>query len=267
MADTTVLDHRLVRLDLPPDAARGPVAETLAKVVNLAVRMCEAHGIGLVALEEGLGKLRSGGRTKRKNQRLNAWDRPTLKGMLERRIGLRGGEVPSVWSCYGTTIGNVAVDLPDACAAAAEIGRRGLAGKDWRLRVRAMRRDGSLPKDGVNKDLLPFPCPEVFPSLSKDSDVPSADVLARLHQAGTWQLVHRTINAAKLGVRRPHPGSTPGSDGRSPPAVPGFAVSRLGHRRRPGLVLRALPAGRPAYPGRAAATDNRKKGLSPCSFR
>ena len=262
-----MLDHRLVRLDLPPDAPRGLVAETLAKVANLAVRLCEAHGVGLVALEEGLGKLRSGGRAKRKNHRLNRWDRTTLKGMLERRIGLRGGEVLTVWSGYSTTIGNVAFDLPDACAAAAEIGRRGLAEKDWRLRVRAMRLDGSLPKGGVKKDFLPFPCPEAFPSLWKDSDVPSADVLARLRQAGTWPEVHRTIKAAKLGVRRPHPGLDPGSESRPPQAVPGFAVSRLGHRRRPGLVLRALPAGRPAHPGRTDATNSRKTGCSPLSFR
>ncbi len=171
-----------------------------------------------------------------------------------------------VWAGYSTTIGNVAFDLPDACAAAAEVGRRGLAEMDWRARTRAARRNGSLPQGGVKKELLPFPCTEALPSLWKDSEVPSADVLGRLRQAGTWVELHRTIKAAKLGVRRPHPdvGAMPlaGSGGRAP-VVPGLAVSRLGHRRRPGLVLRVLPATqRPDQPGRAAVTDSRVRGLT-----
>ena len=151
LAATTVLDHRLVRLDLPANAPREVVAETLAKVAGLAVRLCEAHGVGLVAMEEGLVKLRSGGRAKRRNHLLNSWDRTTLKAMLERRLGLRGASLVTVWAAYSATIGNVAFALPDACAAAAEIGRRGLVEQDWRARVRAARREGSLPKGGVGR--------------------------------------------------------------------------------------------------------------------
>lgn len=267
LPSTKVIAHNLVRLDLPADAPREVVVETLAKVAGLAVRLCETHGVGLVAMEEGLGKLRSGGRAKRLNHRLNAWDRTTLKHMLERRISLREAALVTVWAAYSTTIGNVAFALPDACASAAEVARRGLAEMDWRARVRAARRDGSLPEGGVSKELLPFPCPEALPSLWKDSAVPNGDVLERLRQAGTWSEFHRTVKTAKLGVRRPHPevGLWPsaGSEGRVQ-NVPGLAVSRLGHRRRPGLVLRVLPAvRRPGHPGRAAATDSRGMGFSP----
>ncbi|MBK3401636.1 hypothetical protein HPY26_02335 [Methylorubrum rhodesianum] len=259
---TTVLDHRLVRLDLPHKAPREVVVETLAKVAGLAVRLCEAHGVGLVAMEEGLGKLRSSGKAKRLNHRLNAWDRTTLKAMLERRLALREATLVTVWAAYSTMIGNVAFALPDACAAAAEIGRRGLAEMDWRARTCVARRDGSLPKGGVDKDLLPFLTPEAWPSLWKDSAVPKADVLARLRQAGKWAQLHREIKTAKLGVRRPHPDVPSGAEG--PASVPGLAVSRLGHRRRPGLVLRVGPRV-PDQPGRAIATGSRATGLTPRS--
>ncbi len=256
-----------MRLDLPCGASPELVTETLAKVAGLAVGLCEAHGVGLAAMEEGLGKLRSGGRSKAANHKLNSWDRTRLKAMLERRLGLREASLVTVWGAYSTTIGNVAFALPDACAAAAEIGRRGLAETDWRARTRAARMDGSLPKGGVEKDLLPFPCPEVFPSLWKDSGVPNAATLARLRQAGTWQAVHREIKSAALGVRRPHPEVISGADGHVRVSGPGHAVSRLGHHRRPGLVLRPTAVRRPAHPGTAAATDSRNARVSPQAAR
>ncbi len=260
---THVIDHRLVRLDLPRGAAPEVVTETLAKVAGLAVGLCEAHGVGLVAMEEGLGKLRSGGRSRSLNHRLNAWDRTRLKAMLARRLGLREASLVTVWGAYSTTVGNVAFALPDACAAAAETGRRGLAEMDWRARTRAARLNCSLPKGGVEKDLLPLPCPEAFPSLWKDSGVPNADALARLQQAGTWQEVHREIKSAALGVRRPHPEVISGADGLIRVSGPGHAVSRLGHRRRPGLVLRPTRVKGPAHPGTAAATDSREARIPP----
>jgi hypothetical protein len=256
---TRALDHRLVRLGLLRGAAPELVSETLAKVAGLAVMLCERHGVGLVAMEEGLGKLRSGGRSRSLNHRLNSWDRTRLKSMLARRLDLREASLLTVWPGYSSTIGNVAFALPDACAAAAEIGRRGLAEMDWRARVRAARRDGSPPAGGVEKDLIPFPCPEALSSLWKDSTGPNAATLARLRQAGSWVTVHREIKAAKLGVRRPHPDVASGAGSRA--SAPGYAVSRLGHRRRPGLVLRATAG--PVHPGRAVATDSRERGKSP----
>ncbi|GJD55096.1 hypothetical protein MTDSW087_03416 [Methylobacterium dankookense] len=264
---THVLDHRLVRLDLPRGASPELVTETLAKVAGLAVGLCEMHGVGFVSMEEGLGKLRSGGRSKATNHRLNSWDRTRLKAMLARRLGLREASLVTVWAAYSTTIGNVVFALPDACAAAADIGRRGLAEVDWRARTRAARLNGSLPKGGVEKDLLPFPCPEALPSLWKDSDMPNAAVQARLRQAGTWQAVHREIKSAAIGVRRPHPELVSGADGHARVSGPGHAVSRLGHRRRPGLVLRPTAVKRPVQPGTAAATDSREARVSPQAAR
>ncbi len=259
---THVIDHRLVSLDLPRGASPELVTEALAKVAGLAVGLCEVHGVGLVAMEEGLGKLRSGGRSRSLNHKLNSWDRNRLKAMLEHRLGLREASLVTVWAGYSTTIGNVTFALPEACAAAAEIGRRGLAELDWRARTRAACLNGSLPKGGVEKDLLPFPCSEAFPSLWKDSGVPNAAALARLRQVGTWRAVHREIKSAALGVRRPHPEVTSGSDGTSSVSGPGHAVSRLGQRRRPGLVLRPTAVKRPAHPGTAAATESRETRVS-----
>jgi hypothetical protein len=264
LASTRVLDHRLIQLGLPRGASPELVAETLARVAGEVLRLCETHGAGVIGMEAGLGKLRSGGRGKARNHLLNSWDRTRLLAMLVRRGGLRGVSVVESWAGYSSTIGNVFFPLPDACAAAAEIGRRTLAELDWRARTRAARLDGTLPEGGVKKDLLPFPTPEALPSLWKDSAVPNEDVLARLRQAGTWVAVHREIKAAKLGVRRPHPDVPSGSE--SPASVPGFAVSRLGHRRRPGLALRVLPQ-RPHQPGPAAATISRKAGISPQASR
>jgi hypothetical protein len=46
---------------------------------------------------------------------------------LIRFAGLAGIKVLQVWGSYSTTIGNICYDLPDACASAAEMGRRGAA--------------------------------------------------------------------------------------------------------------------------------------------
>lgn len=91
----------------------------------------------------------------------------------------------------------------------------------------------------------------------------NADALARLRQAGTWQAVHREIKSAAFGVRRPHPEVISGSEGRARVSGSGYAVSRLGHRRRPGLVLRPTAVKRPGHPGTAAATDSRVAEVSP----
>ncbi|WP_162559847.1 hypothetical protein [Methylobacterium radiodurans] len=112
----------------------------------MAVRLGEARGVGLVGMEEGLRKLRSGGRARRLNHRLNALDRTTPKAMLERGLGLRQIALVTVRAAYSTTIGNLAFALPDACASTAEIGRRGLAEMDWRARTRGAPR--RIPAEG-----------------------------------------------------------------------------------------------------------------------
>lgn len=155
----------------------------------------------------------SGSRNRKLNQRLNYWARTVFVAMLRRKAGLAGITVIEVWGGYSTTIGNLQFDLPDACAAAAEIARRGIA-----VRARI-------------KDVLPAFDEGLLARLRKD--VPQLPA-----EAGSWLDVHRGLKAAKtFGYRRPHPAMDPG--GRAS----GLAVQRLGRRRRPGLIARPVGTG------------------------
>lgn len=221
-----LLDHRLVRLAVPPAAGAEQVREILAAAAGQALALARAWGCGEAVLEKGLGKLRSSGRNRRLNRLINHWARRVFGAMLARRAGLAGIGVREVWCGYSTTIGNMAFPAPDACAAAAEIARRGIA---------AARKF---------KDVLPSCSREVVSGLWKDRGWPSAALPRR--EAG-WAEVHRAIKAAALGVRRPHPELAPDPGPLPAARRAGYAVRRLGLRRRPGLVARPLariPAGR-----------------------
>ena len=133
-----------------------------------------------------------------------------------------------------TTIGNLTFVAPDACAAAAEIGRRALA-------LRAMRAGVIPPEQG----LLPVFEPETESTLRKDE----------IRSAKTWVEAHGRIKTAqaalprerRVGYRRPHydaetlcrdpTGRTTGL------ALAGYAVVRLGHKHRPGLALKPVMIG------------------------
>ncbi len=216
------LGHRLIRLDVPADAPVEVMREALAGACRVAVDRARAVGAGLVVVEDGIGKLRSRTRGKAMNRLINGWARTVFVDMLTRKARLAGLRVTAVWGGYSTTVGNLGFALPDACASAAEIARRGLV-------VAAGRRD---------EGLLPAYRTEVGPGLWKDRDLPRAgDTLRR---AGCWRDAHRGLKAAKLGVRRPHPAS-PGPDGRT---ACGHAVVRLGRRGTPGVVhLPSKPRG------------------------
>lgn len=166
-------------------------------------------------MEKGLGKLRSSGRGRKQNRELNYWARTILVAMLTRKARLAGIDMVEVWSGYSTTIGNLAFELPDACAAAAEIARRGIA-----------RLAGT-------KDVLPT-LGEGWPArLRKDVPLPA--------EAGSWGDVHRTVKAAKIGYRPPHPDvpkGMRGSDAHGTVTSDGHAVVRLRRRHRPGLLFR-----------------------------
>ncbi len=221
-----LLDHRLVRLAVPPDAGAEQVREILAAAAGQALALARAWGCGEAVLEKGLGKLRSSGRNRRLNRLLNYWARRVFGAMLARRAGLAGIGVREVWGGYSTTIGNMAFPAPDACASAAEIARRGIA---------AARKF---------KDVLPSCSREVVSGLWKDRGWPNAALPRR--EAG-WAEVHRAIKAAALGLRRPHPELAPDPGPLPAARRAGYAVRRLGLRRRPGLVARPLaraPAGR-----------------------
>lgn len=226
LRNARLLDHRLVRLAVPPDAGAEQVREILAAVAGQALALARAWGCDEAMLEKGLGKLRSSGRNRRLNRLLNHWARRVFGAMFARRAGLAGIAVREVWGGYSTTIGNMAFPAPDACASAAEIARRGIA---------AARKF---------KDVLPSCTREVVSGLWKDRGWPTAALPRR--EAG-WAEVHRGIKAAALGVRRPHPELALDPGPLSAARRAGYAVRRLGLRRRPGLVARPFapaPAGR-----------------------
>jgi len=239
---TKLLEHALVRLDLPREATSEQVRETLAAVADRAIMLCRRWGIGTISLEKGLGKLRSSGRNRSLNFLLNHWARTVFVAMLTRKARLAGIQVVEVWGGYSTTIGNLAFEAPDACASAAEIARRGLA-----------RASGM-------KDVLPELRAGWLASRRKDLPLPA--------EAGSWADVHRAAKAAKtIGYRRPHP--------EAPPPVPGVrgvvrtscghAVVRLRHRRRPGTLFR--PVGRGGSGQVSPPTGSRQPERAPAPTR
>lgn len=219
LRNVKLLDHRLIRLAVPPDAGAEQVREILAAAVGQALALARAWGCVEAVLERGLGHLRSAGRSRRLNRLLNHWARRVFGAMLARRCGLAGMSVREVWGGYSTTIGNMAHTVPDACASAAEIARRGLAAAH-----------------GI-KEVLPLFRYEVVSGLWKDRSWPTAALPQR---AEGWQELHRAIKAAVLGVRRPHPELAPGPGPLQAARSAGYAVRRLGLRRRPGLVARPI---------------------------
>lgn len=235
LAETELLDHQLTRLDLPAGAPAELVRETLAAVADRAIRLCRKWGVGTIAVEKGLGRLRSSGRNRSLNRLLNHWAREVFIAMLRRKGGLAGIGVVEAWGGYGTTVGNLAFEAPDACASAAEIARRGLA---------ASRGE---------KDVLPGLDGGWLASRRKDLPPPA--------ESGSWRDVHQAIKAAGLGYRRPHPEFPPGPDARPGRTSCGHAVVRLRHRRRPGLLFRPTRqartgAGSPSDRGHSIATRN-----------
>ncbi|MBZ7925008.1 hypothetical protein LAC81_30180 [Ensifer adhaerens] len=213
--DTRLLEHALVKPDMPKDSSSELVRETLAAACDRAISMARKHRCGAIVLEKGLGKLRSSGKNRTLNRLLNYWARAVFVQMLIRRARLAGIEVLEVWAGYSSTIGNLAFDAPDACASATEIARRGIA------RLAGM------------KEVLPALEEGCVSRLWKNGKVPA--------ELGSWQDVHRTIKAAKIGYRRPHPDvplGTRGSDVHGTRMFCGHAVVRLGRCHRPGLLFR-----------------------------
>jgi hypothetical protein len=212
LKDTQVLDSKLIALNHQVDASHEVVQEVLAGACNEIIALARQYGAGVITVEQGLGKLRSGGKSKKRNQLLNFWSRTALIAILRKNCNLAGIKLVLVWSGYSTTSGNLWFNLPDACASAAEIARRGLAA-------------------GSKKELLPV-WDEGWTRRWKDVLAPAEVPLLKI---SGWIELHRGIKAAKtIGYRRPHP----------PLAGPGvqegvgLVVRRLCRRRRSGLVAR-----------------------------
>ena len=226
LSDTRLVDHALVELGLPPGASDEAMRESLAAVCARAIGMARNRGAGLIVLEKGLGKLRSGGRNKALNRSINGWARTVFAAMLARKARLAGLAVVEVWGGYSTTIGNLAFEAPDACASACEIARRGLA-----------------LSSGVKEPLPAFE-PGVAHRRWKDDALPES-----IHPDSTsargWGGLHRSIKAAKLGVRRPHPAlPDTGVPRHGATLLPGgHAVRRLNLRNRPGAIYAPVGPG------------------------
>lgn len=223
LADTKVLDHRLIKFDLDKDASDELVRETLAKVCGEIISLCRSWNCNHVTLEDGLGKLRSRGKNRSLNRLLNYWARTVFEQMLRRRCRLAGIKVSTVWCAYSTTIGNTAFNLPDACASAAEIARRGLF-------LRAGTKEGILPKYDTDLAVRRW----------KDEQT-CQDFREVIKTVVNWVEYHKAVKTAKLGVRRPH------ETKRSLPEsgewlLDGYAVRRLGDKHRPGFIAKPMLA-------------------------
>lgn len=221
LSATSLLEHALVKLDLPIDASPELVRETLAAVADRAIGLARKHRCGTIVLEKGLGKLRSRGKNRSLNRLLNYWARTIFVQMLTRRARLAGIQVIEVWGGYSSTIGNLAYEAPDACAAACEIARRGIA---------------RLAKA---KDVLPVYEEGCVSRLWKNGEVPA--------ELKSWRDAHRSIKAAKIGYRRPHPDRPQGwrDTDATTLASDGHAVVRLRRHHRPGLLFRPMASPKP----------------------
>ena len=206
-----VLDHRLHQIHVPFDADQS-MHQVMANVAAQTINLARAWNVGLIVHENGLGKL-AWSKKSRSTQTINYWSRDALLSGLARRCRLANIELRSVWGGYSTTIGNLFFDLPDACGAAAEIARRGLAARA-----------------GI-KDRLPAVPPKLDRRRWKD-DEPRID----LDQAETWQTIHRKIKSAQagprkrtgIGYRRLHPTAQQLDSGSFSLHGRSYAVDRLG---------------------------------------
>lgn len=221
-----ILDHRLIELKVPIDASAESMATVMARCARMATSLARQWHAATIFHEDGLGKLAWSKKRRHgpKLQTVNYWSRNAFIGGLGRRCLLAGVKIQPIWGGYSTTIGNMCFDLPDACAAAAEIARRGIA---------AARGE---------KDRLPAVPPMVHTRRGKDGKVPDA-VAKAIANADSWVDIHRAIKAAKdIGYRRLHPkldDSSP-DPGRPSHGSRGFAVHRHGSRKS-GWITVAKP--------------------------
>lgn len=206
-----VLHHALIRLDIPITDSRESTTALMAALARHIVSLARAWNCGSIVHEHGLGKLRWSKRSKRSKtatqatpgvpeaQSINHWVRNALLQGLARRARLAGIPCRALWGGYSTTIGNLAFALPDAAAAAAEMARRGLVAQ----------------QDTEIKDRLPAVPPAAQRRRWKDDasgrggpppTMAQERAWQAIAEAGTWQVIHREIKAARIGVRRLHPG-------------------------------------------------------------
>jgi len=221
-----ILDHRLIQMNVPIGSSSEALATHMARAARMASSLARKWHAATIFHEGGLGKLRWSKKSRGEPaaQTINFWSRNALIGGLARRCALSGLTLSSIWGGYSTTIGNMLFDLPDACAAAAEIARRGIA---------TSRGD---------KDRLPVVPRTVQPLPWKDGAVP--DVMAKATtQAECWKSIHRAVKAAQIDVRRPHPPLQAMDPGPFDHTGRRYAVRRMGSRKSGHLTVAAAQIG------------------------
>ena len=224
-----VLDHHLHHVEIPIGADQS-MQQAMAQIATKTISLARAWNIGLIVHEDGLGKLRWSKKSRAfaTIQTVNYWSRNALLGGLVRRCRLAGIELMPIWGGYSSTIGNLFFELPDACGAAAEIARRGLAARA-----------------GI-KDRLPAVPPRVASRRWKDGELPEACARA-LADADDWQTIHRIIKSAQagprkrvgIGYRRLHPSAQQMGSGSFALQGRSYAVDLLG--RGKGAIYSARP--------------------------
>ena len=223
-----ILDHGLIHLTVPIASSKQAMQTHMARAARMAVSMARKWGASTVWHEDGLGRLRWSKKSRgpASLQTINFWSRNALLGGLARRCALAGLQCRSVWGGYSSTAGNLLFPLPDACAAATEIARRGIATARG------------------EKDRLPAIPQRVRLRRWKDGELPD-EIAQTIDDAGCWQSLHRAVKptqgrglAASVGYRRLHPETGPG-----PHEDHGYAVSRSGSRKG-GWMTAARPTTR-----------------------
>ena len=226
LSDCRVLASHCITLGIPASASDDATREVLSRAAGHAVRLARAWNAGLITLEHGLGKLRSRTKNRAVNRTINFWGRTIILASLTRRAGLAGVSVSTVPAAYSSTIGNMVFDLPDPCAAAAEIARRGLA--------RASDRESGI-------------LPDYDPALIQPHDLwkdraTEQGLLPDFGRVGSWVECHGEIKTAQIalsrlnrrdarvGYRRPLPRPT---DVTHP-----WSVVGLGRHKTPGMVMK-----------------------------
>jgi hypothetical protein len=206
-AKLAVLDHALVVPNLAKNCPAEVTAEAMSQAAETALGMARKHHCGIIAVErlKGLRGL---------NGLLSRWARETFLTALKRRAALCGIKVVEVWGGYSTTIGNVVYDLPDACAAAAEIGRRGLASLAKEKELLPVW-DADAARRGIEALADVLPAAQGRRETPKGSDRRKErvgvakqrcqQVLAKLSDVAGWKELHRALKKSRIRARRPHP--------------------------------------------------------------
>jgi hypothetical protein len=201
---------------VPIAAPKEAMQTHMARAARMAVSMARKWGASTIWHEDGLGRLRWSKKSRGTAalQTINFWSRNALLGGLARRCALAGLRCRATWGGYSSTAGNLLFPLPDACAAATEIARRGIA---------AARGE---------KDRLPAIPPRVRLRRWKDGELPD-EIAQAIDDAECWQSLHRAVKptqgrsfAPAIGYRRLHP-----ETGSGPHDDHGYAVSRSGSRK------------------------------------